>query len=444
MRKTASILERADAEAEGLLGLVRMAIAATLGIVMFLAVSTTSRPDNPFLEAQLLVATAIVASYFLVGLATFVVVRLGRYQMWMAWVSATLDVVLIAGNVWSSLNNTGAHSLFALSFPSALMVPLIMTFGALRFRPLIQIAMTVLMGVLITAIVFSGPLDARIDINTLQFMTITYGVPPNIMRIVMIMAAGGVIALAAWRARRLLEQVAIEVEQRANLTRFLPHEIAGNMTNASVRQLREGRTADLAIMFVDIRGFTHLAEHMPPGVVSRLLSEYRSHILDIAETNHGVVDKFIGDGALILFGMAHPNQARAPARQAIDAATTLLARVSQWNDGLKSENRQEIAIGIGLHYGNVVVGAIGDERRLEFTVIGDEVNVASRVEQATKTLKTSLLATDAIIQHAAASNANWHDLGDIELRGRETMVRLWAYHEATDTSKHDHRTRSHI
>ncbi|MFY0611149.1 MAG: adenylate/guanylate cyclase domain-containing protein [Hyphomicrobiaceae bacterium] len=426
MNRTTAILRDADRDAEGLLGIVRIVIAAALALVLALAVNAPSRPVSAVLDTQILLASAVITSYFVVGLATVIIVRSGRYRMWMAWVTAMLDVVLICANVWLSINNAGIPSLFALSFPSALMIPLILTFGALRFRPAIQITMTLLVGLLVGLTVASNPHVLAADQALLTHIKITFGLPPNLIRTVMIVAAGLVIALATLRSRRLLERIALEAEQRTNLTRFLPRGIATDMSDETLQRLRTGRAATLAIMFVDIRNFTRMAEREDPQTASQVLSAYRAHILDIVEAHGGIVDKFIGDGALILFGLDVP--AATAARQSVDAATELLHRVDAWNRRRADAAQAAVSIGIGLHLGRVIVGAIGDERRLEFTVIGDEVNVASRVEQATKATHFALLATGAIIAHAGIDpQDSWENLGDTALRGRQAPVELWGY-----------------
>ncbi|MGI9426182.1 MAG: adenylate/guanylate cyclase domain-containing protein, partial [Hyphomicrobiaceae bacterium] len=389
-RNTASrMLRRADAEAEGLLGLVRMAVALALGAALLLAINAPARPDSDVLDRQILLGVTVIASYFFVGLAASLIVRAGHYRPWMAWITAFLDVVLICSSVWLSTVNSGTSSLFAFIFPSALMVPLMLTFGSLRFRPLIQVAITLLTGALCLVILFSDPLSDPDGGQILQTLGLVYGVPPNLVRIVMIMSTGFVIALAVWRARRLLERVAREAEQRINLTRFLPHGIAHDMTDESMQRLRAGRHATVALMFIDIRGFTHLAETMSPEAASQLLGEYRSHIMDVVEGHGGIVDKFIGDGALILFGLSPASDNTAG--RAVNAATALMARIAEWNQRRSAQNEFPIEVGIGLHLGDVVIGAIGDQRRLEFTVIGDEVNVAARVEQSTKAMEFKLL-----------------------------------------------------
>lgn len=426
MTDPTGIIRKADAEAEGLLGIVRMAIATVLGIALALAVNSSGRPDSSILDRQIALAVFIIASYFLLGLGTMVVVWLDRYKTWMAWVTAFLDVALISTNIWLSLANAGVSSLYALSFPSALMVPLILTFGSLRFRPSIQVAMTALAGILLVSIIFANPFPTPEDRLLLAHVTTTYGVPPNLIRTIMIVSTGLVIALAAWRARRLLERIAVEIERRTNLTRFLPSGVTEDTSDDAMQRLRAGKHATLAIMFIDIRNFTHMAEQMSPEAASQLLGDYRSNILDIVESHSGMVDKFIGDGALVLFGLSQSSQTAA--NQSVVAAIELLERLEKWNLRRATRRKPMIEIGIGLHMGSVVVGAIGDERRLEFTVIGDEVNVAARVEQATKSTKFSLLATSAIITQANhPSMEGWRALGDVALRGREAPVHLWGY-----------------
>ncbi len=426
MHDTTNILRKADAEAEGLLGIVRMLVAAALAIALTLAARSPGRPQIEALDLQLIVAATVIASYFLVGVASYVIVRCGWYRMWMAWVTAILDVVLICGNVWLSVGNVGLNSRFALLFPSALMIPAILTFGALRFRPAIQIAMTVVTGILVVLIIFSNPATQISNVQLAEYVRITYGIPPNLIRVVLLLATGAIVAVAAWRARRLLDQIASEIRQRVNLTRFLPRGVADDTSDAAMQRLRTGRHATLAIMFIDIRDFTQLTENLGAAAASRLLTDFRSNVLDIVEARDGVVDKFIGDGALILFGI--DQTADAAAGNATGAAIALLGRIERWNANRAARGKQTFAIGVGIHLGEVVVGAIGDDRRLEFTVIGDEVNVASRIEQATKSAGFKLLASDAIIERiGTASTERWQQLGKTAVRGRSAPLGLWGY-----------------
>ena len=240
----------------------------------------------------------------------------------------------------------------------------------------------------------------------------------------MITAVGAVVAISVWRARALLYRIAGESEQRLNLTRFLPRGVAEDMSDAQLARLRAGRRATLAIMFVDIRGFTNLAERTTPEETARILGRYREIVSDEVERGRGVVDKFIGDGALAIFGLeGTPGEA---ARSAIETGEALLARIAEWDLG----GDGPIRAGVGVHIGEVTVGVVGEERRLEFTVIGDPVNVAARIETMTKTTGHAMLASADVIEAAGAPRREWRDLGDAEVRGRAGGVRLWGYGNA--------------
>lgn len=412
----ASLAERrfaeADAEAEKLLGYVRMGVATLLAASILMAALSADRPEDAILARRLVFAMIGMAAYFIVGLAAILIVRAGRYRPWVAWATALCDVSLILWNFYGGVAFAGVDPLFAMALPAAFMVPLVLTFGALRFRPEIQIAATVFAIVALSWVVFSAPAPDFDPVASMLQVKTSYGVPPNGIRIVIVLSLGLIVALAVWRARRLLERVIAETEARANLTRFLPEGVADDMSDEAVARLRQSRRASIGVMFVDIRGFTTLAERLGPEASSELLTDYRAAILDAARDHDGVVDKFIGDGALVLFGLGE----RDGAADAV-AAAEALAR--QFKDA-------SYRVGIGVHYGEAMVGAVGDDRRLEFTVIGDVVNVASRIEALTKEEGVAALASSAAI--GAAGRDGWRSLGVRRLRGRSAEIELCAFH----------------
>lgn len=422
----ARILREADASAESLLGLVRMGVAATLALAMLLAVNAPGRPDLDVLNQQITLASLVLAAYFGIGLASYGLVRLKAYRPWMAWLTATMDVAVLAANLFLNLKFSGVSSLFLFAFPGALMPALILTFGALRYRPQIQLYVVALVAVALAALLLSNLQDPVKPEMPLGYLAISFGLPPSAIRIVMIVAVGAVIAIAVWRARALLYQIASETEQRLNLTRFLPRGVADDMSDAQLELLRAGRRATLAIMFVDIRGFTTLSERATPEETARILGRYREMVSDEVERGQGVVDKFIGDGALAVFGL-EGSPARAAAA-AIEAGEALLVRIAEWDLG----DGHPIRAGVGIHLGEVTVGVVGEEQRLEFTVIGDPVNVAARIETMTKTTGHAMLASADAIEAAGGARQGWRDLGDAEVRGRAGGVRLWGYGDAME------------
>jgi adenylate cyclase len=185
---------------------------------------------------------------------------------------------------------------------------------------------------------------------------------------------------------------------------------AGSTTSSDARQV--------AVMFVDIRGFTAAARtRAPQEVVDRLDAAF-AVLVEIVDRNGGIVNKFLGDGFLALFGA--PFDDPDAARRAVTAAREMLAAIEQHN--VRSD--WPLRIGIGLHFGNVVAGNVGSPRRKEYTVIGDTVNLASRIEGLNKQFGSQLLISDAVRQ-AVGQDVDATPLGDVPIRGYEQPVRVW-------------------
>jgi adenylate cyclase len=246
------------------------------------------------------------------------------------------------------------------------------------------------------------------------------------MRLAMLVAAGAILVGAAARTRSLLQSAIDETLRRANLTRYLPAEIADQLAESGLAALREGRRQAVAVMFVDIRGFTRRAETMDPAATSRLLANFRRFVVATATRHAGVVDKFIGDSAMLVFGLPSPRP--DDARRALDCAFALIAGTPgawAWDRQANTESGA-IEIGIGLHAGEAFCGAIGDAARLEFSVLGDTVNVAARLEQEAKAVGLRLVVSRNFLEAAGemTESREWQPLGSRSLRGRAQPVEL--------------------
>lgn len=155
-----------------------------------------------------------------------------------------------------------------------------------------------------------------------------------------------------------------------------------------------GNQKNITVMFVDLRNFTALSSELPPGEVVAILNLFLTEMVEIVEHHGGMVNKFLGDGFMALFGAigtetTHPDCALAAGQKIVAAMTRI-------NDLFRSNDRDEVsnvqlAIGVGIHTGPAIVGSIGSSKRLEYTAIGDTVNVASRIESLTKSLGVPLL-----------------------------------------------------
>ena len=177
----------------------------------------------------------------------------------------------------------------------------------------------------------------------------------------------------------------------------------------------------VAILFTDIAGFTKLSETMDPRDVMRLLSTYQSMMVSSIFAHSGTVDKFIGDAVMANFGT--PRSHGNDAQNAYNCALEMHEKVAAWNVERRTAGLSEVHHRIGIHFGTCVVGNTGSEQRTEFAVIGDAVNVASRVCEAGKTLKTDfVISSDFYDQITPIEPMN--KVNAFEIRGRKEPIDL--------------------
>jgi len=150
-----------------------------------------------------------------------------------------------------------------------------------------------------------------------------------------------------------------------------------------------------AVLFADMVGFTAISERLAPDALMALLREFLGRLARIAFQHGGTVDKYIGDAIMVHFGTPRPRP-DDPAR-ALACAAAMIAEIRRWNDERRARGEPPVAVGIGVHYGDVLVGNIGDTRRLEYTVLGDTVNVASRLERLTREAGSPLVVSEALV-----------------------------------------------
>src|SRR6516225_9493835 len=190
------------------------------------------------------------------------------------------------------------------------------------------------------------------------------------------------------------------------------------------RLLHEGVGTDsdikqVAVMFVDFRSFTAASRtRSPQEVVDRLDGAF-AVLVEILDRHGGIVNKFLGDGFLALFGA--PFDAEDPAHRAVAAGREMLAAMERIN----TDNDWPLRIGIGIHFGEVVAGNIGSPRRKEYTVIGDTVNFASRIEALNKEFNSQFLISAAVRDALGEDGADAVSLGEVPIRGYEQPMRIW-------------------
>jgi len=184
-----------------------------------------------------------------------------------------------------------------------------------------------------------------------------------------------------------------------------------------------GREIEAVVLFSDLRNFTTLSEECEPQEVVALLNEYLTMVVDAVHAEGGVVDKFIGDAAMAVFGLEGGDGQVSAADRAFRAALAMRQGLEPVNARLAARKLPQITQGVGLHFGPMVAGNIGSSDRLEYTVIGDAVNTASRLESLTKEMNTPLLVSERFHAHLSADlREQLRSLGECALRGKSQRI----------------------
>jgi adenylate cyclase len=232
------------------------------------------------------------------------------------------------------------------------------------------------------------------------------------------------------RLREIERLHAAAERARSNLSRYFSPNIV-DMLAAQDEPLGAVRRQTVAVLFVDIVGFTRMAEAMPPEAVVTMLRQFHERMTAQIFACGGTVEKYIGDEIFAVFGV--PDARDNDAANALICADRMLEALDRWNAERTREGGTPLAIGIGLNYGPAVLGDVGSEHSMSFTVIGDTVNTASRLQGLTRTLKTPLVVGGPLVdaiqtgrsETAAALVSQLQDQGEQALRGRAGEVRVW-------------------
>ncbi|GGH27281.1 adenylate cyclase [Cribrihabitans marinus] len=413
-----ALMRQAALDAERLLSGLRMFVALGLGLFFLVAVKPADALQEPVLLRQWAFAGSTMMGYFLLGLLTWILSARGLFRMWGVWVVATADTLFVLSGLWLSLMNTGLEPGAIFVFPSAWLVPLVLAFAVIRGDPWVM-AFTVAVLCLGLALLAIGGAESGQQ-GRRETLDLFLSLPPNVMRLAMIALAGIVLVTAARRVRRLLLRSIRDARSRANLTRYLPAQLADDLGEVGLAALQRGSRQEVGLLFVDIRGFTGMTQEMPPEKVSEFVSDYRRRVSAAAEKTRGIIDKFMGDAVLIVF------EGDGAARRCLDCGLMLRADIADWSKARTMRGDAPVRVGIGMHWGEVFRGVVGDANRLEYSVFGDAVNIAARLESLTREMEMDVIASRDLIAtaKAEAGSLGFIDLEPIEVRGRTGALAL--------------------
>ena len=312
-----------------------------------------------------------------------------------------LDIALLLGLIWSFHLQYQQPAPFYLKVPTLLYVFIFISLRALRFEPVYVIAagLSAAAGWLAMLAYAASSGEMVVTRDYVRYLTSnSVLIGAEIDKIIAILMVTGVLALALARSRRILYRAVLDSVLAKDLSRFVAPEVAARIS-ASERGLRagEGEVREATVLFTDIEAFSTFAEKVSPEQLVMLLNEYFEAVSGAVERHGGVITQFQGDAMLITFNTVRddPDHAAKAVRTALEIQE--LTRERLFGGAVRMRTR------CGINTGRIVAGAVGSTERLLYTVHGDEVNIAARLEQLNKKYGSYLLASESAVRAATAS-----------------------------------------
>jgi adenylate cyclase len=421
-RLLARILTRIRAEedaSEILVGWIQLALVVGFSAVYALAPKTFNA-DAPFRPVPW-----VLGVYFGFTVVRLVLAHRRRLPQWLRYVSVVTDMALLLGLIFSFHLQYQQPPSFFLKAPTLLYVFIFIALRALSFDAgkLVAAGAVAALGWIgmVAYVVRIDPRDPMVTRDYVHYLTSnSVLIGAEVDKVIAILVVTAILAFAIVRNRRLLTYAATTSASNQDLARFVPVEVADLIrTSEDGAQVGFGETCEATVLFLDLEGFTSLSERMPPAELVQTLNRFYAAVALPLARHDGVIDQFQGDAVLATFNAPrpHPDHAANAIRAALDIQS-LLATTS-FGDGLKLRAR------IGINTGVVVHGLIGTPDRLGYTVIGDEVNVAARLEALNKDYGTAIIVSEQTRTRAGPDRFAFSFLAEALIRGRQMPTRFY-------------------
>jgi adenylate cyclase len=383
-------IQRHDQSSEVLIKIIQLAVVSTWAVLYFLAPKTAAGTGfSP--------VTWALATYFFANVAGLVWARRYGLPDWAVFASILLDIGILMVLIWSFHIQYGQPPSFYLKAPTLLYVFIFIALRALRFeaRFVIFTGIAAAAGwlALVGYAIFSahGMGVTRDYIEYLTGNEILLGAEFD--KVITIVMVTGIIALALARAHALLVRATSEAQAASDLSRFFDRDVASDIRNAGEEfQPGRGKRVDAAILNIDLRGFTRYASRLDAAEVLGLLIAYQKRVVGIIQKHGGSIDKFMGDGIMATFGAVRESDTFAA--DALRAIDDIMADAGTWSGDSVLKAFADGQVNAAVAAGPIVFGTIGDESRLEYTVIGSAANLSAKLEKYNKTANTRALTDE--------------------------------------------------
>ena len=248
------------------------------------------------------------------------------------------------------------------------------------------------------------------------------GVPHHLFKGFLLFLTGVVTGLVTRQIRKRILNSFSVVQERNRISRTFGEYVSPEVMSKLLELKPDLRSEskNVCVMFLDIRNFTGFAEKRNPEEVVQYLESLFEFMIEIVNRHHGIINKFLGDGFMAVFGA--PLSDGKDCANAVEAAQEILARVQQ---EVEAGTIRPTTVGIGLHAGEAVTGSIGSALRREYTVIGDVVNLAARIEKLNKDFDSQLLISEIVWQAINETQRTAVPKGQVQVRGREQAIQVY-------------------
>ena len=204
--------------------------------------------------------------------------------------------------------------------------------------------------------------------------------------------------------------------------KYVPEPVVNKALKQKDEEIRQGEKLEAALLFCDIRSFTPIAERLLPTQVVHLLNVYYSTMSEVINKHNGVINQFVGDEIFVSFGAPLPIP--EPETSAVKCALEMVRKLVDISESLRSIIKENIVIGIGIHYGPIVAGNLGSDDRLSYSITGDAVNTAKRIESLTKNLPNAILISQAIYDKTR-DIISTNPLDEVAIKGKNEKVKIF-------------------
>lgn len=360
--------------------------------------------------------SAVTTLYAIALLVTSVFARQGKNLPALGrFMNAALEGVLPSAALWFlSLQGDVAGS---LSMPPLLAYSFFVILSVMRLNPLISLTTGVTGAMTYLAFAY-----ATIKAGSPPFDSVLFTMPTHAVKAGFILLASGIAAFVAAQLRKRVMHVIDAMRQKQELeTLFGEHvsqEVVQKLVASKGDNLAEIR--HITALFLDIRSFTTFSESRTAHEVYTELNKLLDFMIDIVHEHSGIINKFLGDGFLAVFGAPLDDNSHA-----VNAVKTARRISEELKKQTSSGAVVNLGIGIGIHSGEALTGNVGSNKRKEYTVIGDVINVASRIEQLNKQFKSEILVSEEVIA-AGGHGVDFTERGEVPVKGREKPVRVFS------------------